>query len=103
MPGKSRKGGGLTSTPIYNKKGPFKMKGHTLPGIIQRIGASGKKAVKSTLGNPEGGGSPDMDFATKKSMKKDFDFKSNKPKNRPDWSFTKKSPVENYKKGYYGA
>ena len=43
MPGGSKKGGGLESSPTYkkksmayNKKAPFKMKGHTLPGPAQR-------------------------------------------------------------------
>ena len=43
MPGGSKKGGGLESSPtykkksmVYNKKAPFKMKGHTLPGPAQR-------------------------------------------------------------------
>ena len=43
MPGGSKEGGGLESSPtykkksmVYNKKAPFKMKGHTLPGPAQR-------------------------------------------------------------------
>ena len=38
MPGKSKEGGGLESSPVYKKQefgAPFKMKGHALPGPNQ--------------------------------------------------------------------
>lgn len=62
MPGKSKKGGGLESSPVY-KKTPFKMKGYSYPGISpmkQNTGIGEKKKrlnegmKKSIKGNKKG-------------------------------------------------
>ena len=109
----------------------FKMKGHTLPGINQRIdanatnvaaeGLAGSSALQQkTMDLNEDRYGPsatqsNIDFGQQKYEKQkpsefkkmgtvgarpqaegsgDIDWKSENPENRPDWSFTKKSPTE---------
>ena len=49
MPGKSKKGGGLTSSPVYKKSGPFKLRSGNSP-LFKHMGNSPVKQKTFSVG-----------------------------------------------------